>query len=126
MTTMIAATEGRKYCSVVDAGGAAGFNRFSANVTVPAQTTLKIQVGVAAPVDNSCAGVSYTFIGSDPNDYTGSYFSPVGSTISGAIPMVVSQDYTNPNRCFKYKAFLDTLDNVYTPTLQDFTVNYSP
>lgn len=112
--------------SVIDANGSAGFNRFSANVTVPAQTTLTMQVGVASPVNNSCTNAVYTYIGSDPNNYTGSYFSPVGSVISGAIPMVINQNYTNPNRCFKYKAFFSTLDNVYTPTLQDLTVNYSP
>lgn len=112
--------------SVIDAGGSAGFNRFTADVTVPAQTTLNMQVGVASPIDNSCTGASYTFIGPDPSDYVNSYFTPVGSTISGAIPMIINQDYSNPNRCFKYKAFFSTLDNVYTPTLSDFTVNYSP
>jgi type II secretory pathway pseudopilin PulG len=118
--------------SVIDAGASAGFNRFSANVTVPSQTTLTLQVSVAAAVDNSCIDAVYnndavyTFIGPDPNNYDGSYFTPNGSTISGAIPMIVHDNFSNPNRCFKLKASFSTLDNSYTPTLHDFTVNYSP
>ena len=81
---------------------------------------------MAPQINNSCTDAVYTFIGPDPANYTTSYFTPIGGVISGVIPMITTEDYNNPNQCFKYKAFFDTLDNVYTPVLNDLTVNYSP
>lgn len=104
----------------------AAFNSFTANVTTPNQTTISIQVGVGDQVGGSCASTVYTFIGSDPSNYANSYFTPNAGVISGAIPLTTVGTYINPSRCFKYKAFMTTLDNTVTPSLTDFTVNYAP
>jgi type II secretory pathway pseudopilin PulG len=100
------------------------FTRFSATVNQPAQTTIKAQVAVAAPVAGDCAGATYTYVG--PNANPGSYFIPVGNTLSGVIPFESNGTYQNPNRCFRIKFWLDTLDSNITPTLYDFSVTYSP
>ncbi len=102
------------------------FNRFTANVSIPTQTSISLQVAVAAPGANGCTDANYTFIGPDPADYLNSHFQPVGNIISGQIPLVTFQDYVNPARCFKYKAFLNTPDSSRTPALLDMTINYSP
>ncbi|MEK7566024.1 MAG: type II secretion system protein [Patescibacteria group bacterium] len=98
------------------------FNHLSANVYQPEGTFLKLQVAVAMPVNNSCAGVNFTFMGSDPANRTGSYFSTASNgdtTINGAVPMI-------SGRCFRYKAFFSTGNPEATPVLKDFTVNFSP
>ncbi|MFA6081701.1 MAG: hypothetical protein WC741_04840 [Patescibacteria group bacterium] len=102
------------------------FNRFFANVSVPSQTSIGLQVAVANAGANGCIDANYTFIGPDPADYLNSRFQPVGSVISGQIPLVTYQNYVNPGRCFKYKAYLNTPDSSRTPALFDMTVNYSP
>lgn len=112
--------------SAFDTNNTTAFNRFSANITNPAQTSISLQIAVANAVNNNCADASYTFIGPDPSNYTGSYFTPSGLTISGAIPLVSVSNYANPGRCIKYKTFFETLDNSFTPSLLDMTVNYSP
>ncbi len=113
--------------STIDSGSVTAFNGFSATVNQPASTTIGVKVGVASPINNSCATVSnFTYLG--PNgDPTNSFV--IGSdptTISGAIPLLNSGNYNNPGRCFKYKVFFDTSDPAHSPTLYDFTVNYSP
>jgi len=102
------------------------FNRFSANITNPSETSISLQVAVANAVNNSCDNANYTFIGPDPADYAGSRFQPNGSTISGAIPLTTFQNYSNTGRCIKYKTYFSTLNNSNTPSLLDITVNCSP
>lgn len=108
------------------AGFAHAFNRFTANVSIPSQTSINMQIAVANAVDNSCTNANYTFIGPDPDNPTGSFFQPTGTVINGVIPMTTYQNYSNPGRCFKYKAYLNTPDSSRTPSLLDMTVNYSP
>jgi len=100
------------------------FNNFNVNINQPAQTTIKAQVAVASPVAGSCAGATFNYVG--PNANPGLYFTSVGNTISGVIPFESAGSYQNPNRCFKYKLYLDTTDFNQTPTLNNVTVNYSP
>ncbi len=108
-----------------NSGKSAGFNRFTATITQPTSTAVSMQIGVAAPVTGSCSAASYTYIG--PDGTTGTFFTPVSSTISGTIPFnSVSPTYANPNQCFKYKAFLTSSNVNSTPLLNDMTVNYSP
>ena len=109
-----------------DTGMVSAFNRFSANILNPSQTTIKMQIAVAAPVNNSCANANYTFIGPNSLDYAGSYFLPTGTTMVAATPLSTFQNYTNPGRCLKYKLYFETLDNSLTPSLTDITFNYSP
>ena len=109
-----------------DANNTIAFNRFSANITNPAQTTISLQVAVADAGSSGCSNANYTFIGPDTADYTGSYFTPTGSSITGAIPLANTFNYHNPGRCLKYKVFYSTLDNSFTPSLLDINVNYSP
>lgn len=108
------------------AGFNRAFNRFIANVLTPSQTTITLQVAVANAGANGCSDASYTFIGPDSADYLNSHFQPVGSTITGQIPLTTFQNYVNPGRCFKYKAYLSTPDSTRTPALLDMNINYSP
>ena len=102
------------------------FNSFSAGVNMPGSTSVSLQLGVANDVSGNCATASYTFVGPDPLNYEGSYFTPVGGLITGSVPLTSVTNYSNPSRCFKYKAFMSTLDNTVTPTLLDLTVNFAP
>ena len=108
------------------AGFTHAFNRFTANVSVPSQTSISLQLAVAEATTNGCADANYTFIGPDSTDYLNSRFEPVGGLIIGQIPLTTFQDYINPGRCFKYKAFLSTPDSSQTPALLDININYSP
>jgi len=109
-----------------DGGFSHAFNRFFANISAPSQTSISLQVAVADAGSNGCIDANYTFIGPDPADYLESHFNPVGSVISGQIPLTTFQNYVNPGRCFKYKAYLNTIDSSRTPALLDMNINYSP
>jgi len=110
--------------SAFTVAASSAFNRFTANIAQPAQTNIKMQVGVAAPSGGLCTSASYNFVGPDGN--SGSFYSPVGASISGTVPRGTYDTYQNPQSCFKYKTFFDTTDFNQTPTLYDVNVNYSP
>lgn len=111
--------------SAFDVGYSAAFNRFSATITQPAQTTIQMQIATAAPVGGSCSAATYTFVG--PNGSTSSYFTPSGSTISAQVPLgSYGSTYVNPARCFKYKVWFSTSNTNSTPLFSDITLNYSP
>jgi type II secretory pathway pseudopilin PulG len=96
------------------------FNRFFVKYDTPTGTDLQFQVAAADPGSNGCSNATYTFVG--PDGTINSRYSD-----SGFIPW--SNDgvgYENPARCFKYKAYFSTGDSSKTPTLFDFSVNYSP
>jgi hypothetical protein len=120
--------------ATIDAGThTRSFNRFVATVTNQSQTTIKMQVAVAAPnASNTCTGITYTFVGPNGNsaiDGTGQpvdYFSPDGSTVTGLIPFNTTGTYQNPGRCFRYKVWFNTGDATQTPIFNDIIVNYSP
>lgn len=116
--------EGTFESSIFDAGLSSSFYHLNATVNQPAQTTIKAQVGIAPPVSGSCDSATFDFVG--PNGDPGEYFTVNTSSISGAIPFGIYADYQNPERCFRYKFFLDTTDFEKTPTLFDIDVNYSP
>lgn len=113
------ATSGTFESSVFDSGYDTAFNRFTYTADVPVQTSIKFQLGVASAVNNSCSGATFTFVG--PDKTTGTYF-----TAPGGIPFGTVSTYTNPGRCFKYKAYFSTNDSLSSPVLKDVTVNYSP
>lgn len=109
----------------IDASSSAVFNRFIANVSQPTNTEIKLQVGVTTvDVKGSCTDAQYTYVG--PDSTTGTYFTPTNGTISGTIPIAtIANYYQNPSQCFRYKAYYTNSASA-TPTLYDFTVNYSP
>ncbi len=103
----------------------AAFNRFVATVAQPASTTITLQVGVTSMVNGSCNNIAYTYVG--PNGDPAAYFTPLGSSISGQIPLgSISPNYQNPAQCFRYRAILNSTDFNQTPVLYDVNVNYSP
>lgn len=108
--------------STIDATTAAAFNRFVAGVQTSSQTGIQFQFAGsdANPATGNCSGVTFTFVG--PGATTSAYFA----TSSAAIPMSDSGAYKNPARCFRYKAYLTTSDEIQTPILNDMTLNYSP
>lgn len=119
-------TAGLFESGTIDATYSAAFNRFIANVSMPTNTSIQMQVAVAQapPPGTSCDGATYTFVG--PNGDPGTYFTPVGATISGQIPFGnFPPSYQNPARCFRYRAALSTTNPNYTPYLYDVIINHS-
>lgn len=113
-------TSGTFISGALDAGSTVAYNRFIANFSQPDQTTIKFQVAVAAAVSGSCSGATYYFVGPDATQ--ASYF-----TSSGPIPFATNGiGYSNPGRCFKYKADFSTNEVTSAPVLYDISVNYSP
>lgn len=119
-------TAGDFESSTIDASYSAAFNRFTANVSQPVNTSIQMQVAVAQspPPYTSCDGAIFTFLG--PDGTSGTYFTPIGATISGQIPFgTFAPSYQNPARCFRYRANFSTTNINSAPHLYDFTVNYS-
>jgi type II secretory pathway pseudopilin PulG len=122
--TGIYADSGMFESSIFDAILPNSFYHFDATVSQPASTEIKAQVAVAPPVGGVCTSAVFNYVG--PNGEAGSYFAANAGIISGTIPFGTYGGYENPNRCFRLKFFLSTTDANQTPTLYDFTVNYSP
>ncbi len=119
-------SEGIYDSPILNTNSSAAFNRINANVNLPAQTDLKLQVGVADPVAGSCSSASFTYVGPDQANPTTSYFTASAGIISGSIPAINTGNFHNPGQCFRYRAYLSTQDTSQTPLLNDFSVNYSP
>lgn len=108
--------------SIFDATSTAAFNRIAATISKPSQTNIPLQVAVANAVDNNCLNANFTYIG--PDGTSDSYFTGTNN-ISSSIPLITTGNYSNPGRCFRYKAFFSTSDIMQTPVLYDVSVNYS-
>lgn len=118
-------TSGTFESSTFNPGYSAAFNRFFATISQPSSTAIKMQVASAPPFNGGCTGVTYTYVG--PNGDASSYFTPVGASISAAIPFgTYYNTYQNPGQCFRYKVWMTTSDTSQTPVLYDMTTNYSP
>lgn len=120
------ATNGSFESATIDASHSAVFNRLIANVNQPSGTSIQMQVAAAQapPPYSSCDGATYTFVG--PNGDAGSYFTPIGATISAQIPLgSYPPSYQNSARCFRYRAFFSTTNIMLTPYLYDVIINYS-
>ncbi|MCJ7740756.1 hypothetical protein MUP32_05610, partial [Candidatus Microgenomates bacterium] len=103
-----------------NAATSSSFNRVYLNTNQPPQTTIKFQIGIADPVDNSCNSVNFTYVGPDKSAssyFTGDAEIPLDDDGSG---------FENPGRCLSYKAYLTTSDITQSPTLYDISINYSP
>ena len=118
------ATTGNFVSSTFDAASSSAFNNFVASVAQPSQTTIQIQVAGAPPINNSCNGLTFNYVG--PDLTSGTFFTPVVSSISGTIPFQASGSYQNPARCFSYKTYFNTSDVTQSPVLYDMTISYSP
>lgn len=119
------ATEGTFTSQVHQFNYSTAFNRFTANINQPiVGSSVELQVAI-----NDCNS-PYVFIGPDPANPTTSYFSTANiglTSIDGVVPFGSPvAGFSNPNLCFKYKAFLKTTDPNQAPTLYDITFNYSP
>lgn len=101
------------------ASQSAAFNSIAFSVTTPGQTSVTLQVAGANPVNGSCTGAAYAFVG--PDGTANTYF-----TGSGLIPFSPGPGFTNPAQCFAYKAYFSTSDLIQEPYLLDVTLNYSP
>ena len=105
---------------VLSAASEAMFNRFNVNATTMPQTTLTYQVAIAKAINNSCSGVSYSYVG--PDGTSGTYF-----TTSSVLPVSTSPTgYQNPGQCVRYKTYMTSADQLLTPILYDIYFNYSP
>ncbi len=103
-----------------DAANESMFNRFFTTTNVPSQTTLNFQVAVADQVGGSCTNADYVYIGPDGTNstfFTSASELPKNSDGSG---------YENSGRCMRYKVYMTSTDQLQTPTVFDFGVNYSP
>ncbi len=108
-----------------DASAGAAFNRFVANISQPAATSISAQVAVASPLNGDCNNATFEYVG--PNGNPAAYFTPVGARITGTLPIGnYLTYYKNPGYCFRYKFRFLTNDATQTPALYDMTVNYSP
>lgn len=112
-------TSGTFTSELFDPGSTVAYNYFYPTFTQPNQTSLKFQLAVASAVNGSCESANYTFVGPDGN--TSTYY-----TEAGAISMLTTENYINPGRCMKYKAYFSTNDTTVAPTLEDVSINYSP
>lgn len=82
------------------------------NATLPSQTganALQVQLAVDAEGDGP-----WSYTGTDGT--SGTYFTSSGSSTPSAL---------NGYRYVRYKLYLQTADNAYTPSLDDITINYS-
>lgn len=105
---------------ILDASSSAFFNRILFNFNKPALSDINFQVAGADAINNSCSGANFVYVGEDGTSST--YF-----TDDGQIPANDDgEGYENPARCFRFKAFLSSQDLIFTPTLYDVIVNYSP
>jgi len=118
--TLSSGTTGTYESAPLDANGSSSFAYLSFTTFVPNNSSVKMQVAVADPVNNSCATASYNYVGPNGTDQT--YFDP-----SGAIPFDGDNSgYENPGRCFKYKAFFTNVVQTEKPELRSVTITYTP
>ena len=114
------ASTGTYTSSIFQTGQASYFNRFDVTTFLPANTELNFQVAVASPADGICETATYSFVGPDGTPDT--FFD-----IGGTIPFKsLEPDYSNPGKCFRYRANFSSTDGVSSAILYDITVNYSP
>jgi hypothetical protein len=105
--------------SLFDSGTSAMFNRFDVSSITPVDTAIAYQVAITNPVNGSCTGAVYNFIGPDKTANT--YF-----TASSQLPLGTGVGYSNPGQCLKYRSYLTTGNTSSSPILYDITFNYSP
>jgi len=101
----------------LDVGQTVAFNRSVADITLPSQTSVKLQVAVAPLTNGACTNSAYNFIG--PDGSTGSYYEAYNNSINAALP------FSQVGQCIRYKFFLSTTDLNQTPIINSILFNYS-
>lgn len=106
------------------------FNRFVSDIIKPVNTTIAFQTAVTQAVAGSCptAESAYVFLGPNRTSAETDVFTTPTTgttTLEGLIPLLVNGNYSNPGRCFRYKIYLSTLDQLYTPVINKVMWNYS-
>jgi hypothetical protein len=109
-----------------DAGSSVAYNRFVADIAQPPATSISAQVAIAAPINNSCSGVPFTYVGPNGTSTSNDIYTISSNQITGLMPLsTINSYYQNPQRCFRYKFYFSSTDQTQTPILYDMTVNYS-
>jgi hypothetical protein len=103
----------------LDLGAVSALNRITTTASIPANTTFNYQIGTALPINNSCDGAGFVYVGPDGTDTT----SYTGT--GGPIPLSGISGFHNPAQCIRYKASMSTSDFNVTPTLLEVLLNYS-
>jgi len=120
----IFATNGYFESQTLDTNHPTAFNRFFTNIEVsPPVTSIKYKVAVKDALNFTCSDVPFSdldFVG--PSGDSTTFFEDVG-----AVPFNNNDSgFENPGQCFRFRTYLETADFTQTPTLYDFTINYSP
>lgn len=108
--------------SIFDTGFTSSVNRYSASMTIPANTSIGYQFAIADPVSGSCSGSTYNYLG--PDGTASTYYTATNGAILQSAAGIGG--YKNPGRCLRYKSFFSTTDQQYTPVLNDILINYAP
>lgn len=106
------------------------FNRFLADIVQPAGTSIGFQMAVAQASGGVCPTSigSYQFLGPNKTTDVDDLFKSMNNgsfALDGLIPLLTSGSYSNPGRCFRYKAYLTSSEQTATPELQRMIWNYS-
>lgn len=106
------------------------FNRIVSDIVKPIKTEVAFQTAVTQAVGGVCptSESMYTFLGPGRTSDVTDIFSTTatGTTkLEGLIPLFINGNYSNPGRCFRYKIYLSTLDQMYTPVINKVMWNYS-
>lgn len=112
--------EGSYESAPIDLGSKVVINSIMPKFITPINTAIKYQISVSKAVNNNCIESESFFTGPDgtPNSF-----------YMGTQMVVYDTDnalYENPERCFRYKAFLSTETINISPILDAFHVNFSP
>ncbi len=100
-----------------DVGQPVTFNRISSDISLPAQTVVKVQVAVSPLTNGNCAGSTYDYIG--PDGTSASYYEPINGSINQPFP------YGQTGQCIRYMLTLSTADLNQTPVVNSILFNYS-
>src|SRR3989344_1059226 len=106
--------------SIFDSGYMTAFNRFVTIENMPPGTQIQYQMAVADPSGGGCSGANFIYVG--PDGTSTSFFT-------GSSPIPLDDDgsgFENPGQCFRYKAYLSSIDTTSSPIFHEITVNYSP
>lgn len=112
-----------------DLGTDALIHSFNSAVTKPTGTVIRMQVAFSQIVSGNCQNATYVFLG--PDKTSSSYFETTengDTSIQGIIPEYDQGGFTNPGRCFKWRAlFFSPFDyGQENPAIKDVRFIYSP
>lgn len=104
------------------------FNRLLSNIYQPVSTSVKFQLAIAPAISGSCNNSTYDYVGPGGTTAPTDTFSTVSTgnvEYTSVIPLLNVGNYQNPGRCFRYKVFMETTNQMISPYLYDISWNYS-